>query len=297
MVPVMNRPVMEHILRLLSGHGFENVVANLHWFPEVIEDRFGDGSMAGVELKYSREQALLGTAGGVRNAAGMLGDEFLVISGDALTDIDLSAMREFHRSHDGVATLATRRVEDTSGFGVVITDDSGRVQGFQEKPEPSEALSNLANCGIYMFDAAIFDFFPGPGESGLAGPEDPEGFADWAYDVFPALLESGEPFFSHEVDAYWNDIGTIPEMLRGNFDGLTGAISLDPGLPERVEGPVLIGEGAEIGSGSALTGPLVIGPDCRIGSGARLREAVLTEGASVEPGGYLVSGVLGASSS
>ena len=309
MVPVMNRPVMEHILRLLAGHGLDRVVANLHWFPEVIEGWFGDGSMAGVELRYSPEEALLGTAGGVRNAAGMLGEEFLVISGDALTDIDLSAMRDFHRSHDGIATLATRRVEDSSGFGVVITDESGRIQGFQEKPHPSEALSDLANCGIYMFDSAIFDFFPGPGESRLAGPGDPEGFADWAYDVFPALLDSGEPFYSHEVEAYWNDIGTIPEMLRGNFDGLEGAISLDPGLPEHsegiwapsgldldgleIEGPVLIGEGADIGEGVVMTGPLVIGRDCHIGDGARLREAVITAGSRLEAGGYLVGGVLG----
>ena len=309
MVPVLNRPVMEHILRLLASHGFNEVVANLHWFPEVIEARLGDGSIAGVELRYSREDALLGTAGGVRNAAAMLGDEFLVISGDALTDIDLSAMRDFHRSHDGIATLATRRVDDTSGFGVVITDESGRIQGFQEKPDRDEALSDLANCGIYMFDSTIFDFFPEPGQSGLAGPDDPEGFADWAYDVFPALLDSGEPFYSHEVDAYWNDIGTIPEMLRGNFDGLVGAISLDPGVPERspgirapesldldsveIEGPVLIGDGTEVGPGVSMTGPLVVGPGCHIGSGARLKESVLTEGAAVESGGYLVGGVLG----
>lgn len=311
MVPVMNRPVMEHILRLLAGHDFGRVVANLHWFPDVIETYFGDGSLAGVDLQYSHEEALLGTAGGVRNAAGLLGDEFLVISGDALTDIDLSAMRAFHRSHDGIATLATRRVEDTSGFGVVITDDDGRIQGFQEKPDPSEALSDLANCGIYMFDSAIFDFFPDPGQSGLAEPGDPEGFADWAYDVFPALLESGEPFYSHEVDAYWNDIGTIPEMLRGNFDGLRGLIELDPGQPERAEGiwapegldlanfewegPILIGEEVEIGSGATITGPVVIGPGSRVGESAHLKEAILTRDAVVEPDGYLAGGVLGAS--
>lgn len=313
MVPVMNRPVMEHILRLVAEHGFETVVANLHWFPEVIEGHFGDGSMAGVELLYSHEEALLGTAGGVRKAADLLGEEFLVISGDALTDIDLSAMREFHRSHDGIATLATRRVSDTSGFGVVITDEAGRIQGFQEKPEPAEALSDLANCGIYMFDSTIFDFFPGPGQSGLAGPDDPEGFADWAYDVFPSLLESGEPFYSHEVSAYWNDIGTIPEMLRGNFDGLEGRIDLDPGLPRRsegiwapaeldldgveIEGPVLIGPDTKLGPGSMITGPVVIGPGCTVGAEARIKGSVLTEGATVGSGGYLAGGVLGSSGS
>src|SRR4051812_388661 len=121
MVPVVNRPVMEHIVRLLEGHGFTEVVANLHWFPETIQEHFGDGSEFGVSLSYSREEKLLGTAGGVRNAAGFLGDDFLIISGDALTDIDLAAMRRFHESHDGIATLATRHVADTTQFGVVIT--------------------------------------------------------------------------------------------------------------------------------------------------------------------------------
>ena len=151
---------MEHIARLLARHGFTETIANLHWFPELIEGHFGDGSDFGIELTYSREEQLLGTAGGVRNAAGFLGDSFLVISGDALTDIDLAAMREFHESHDGIATLATKRVGDTSEFGVVITGEDGRIQGFQEKPEPAEALSDLANCGIYMFRSEIFDLLP-----------------------------------------------------------------------------------------------------------------------------------------
>ena len=215
MVPVLNRPVMEHILRLLARHGFTETIANLHWFPELIEAHFGDGSAFGVELSYSREERLLGTSGGVRNAAEFLGDSFLVISGDALTDIDLAAMRDFHASHDGVATLATRRVRDTSQFGVAITGADGRIQGFQEKPDPAEALSDLANCGIYMFRSEIFDFFPAPGTSKAAGPDDPPGFADWAMDVFPALLEGDVPFYSHEIDAYWNDIGNLESCGRG----------------------------------------------------------------------------------
>lgn len=309
MVPVVNRPVMEHIVRLLAEHGLTEIVANLHWFPETIESHFGDGSDLGVSITYSREEALLGTAGGVRNAAEELGDEFLVISGDALTDVDLTAMREFHRSHDGIATLATLRVEDTSGFGVVITDGEGRIQGFQEKPDPAEALSDLANCGIYMFDSAIFDHFPGPGESRLAGPDDPEGFADWAYDVFPALLDAGIPFHALEVDAYWNDIGTIPELLTGNFDALEGRIDLDFDGVQREQGvwapeemaldgfeaepPILVSDDVEIGQGASLVGPLVIGPGSVVGSRARVVRSVLTEGAEVPVGGFMVGGVLG----
>ena len=310
MVPVVNRPVMEHIVRLLAAHDFDEIVANLHWFPDTIESHFGDGSGFGVSITYSHEQALLGTAGGVREAADLLGDSFLVISGDALTDIDLTAMREFHRSHDGIATLATRRVGDTSGFGVVITDRDGRIQGFQEKPDPAEALSDLANCGIYMFDAEIFDHFPGPGESDLAGPDDPQGFADWAYDVFPALLEAGVPFYAMEVEAYWNDIGTIPELLSGNFDALEGRIDLDlgsaiaPGIwgPDglelegvTLEPPVLLGEGCALGEGATIEGPVVVGPDSVIGAGSRVVGSVLTEGSEVPAGGFVVGGVLGRS--
>ena len=195
MVPVLNRPVMEHIVRLLARHGFTETIANLHWFPDLIQDHFGDGSAFGVKLSYSFEERLLGTSGGVRNAREFLGDSFLVISGDALTDIDLAAMREFHDSHDGIATLATKRVGDTSQFGVAITGSDGRIQGFQEKPDPAEALSDLANCGIYMFRSEIFDFFPEPGSSKAAGGGDPPGFADWAMDVLPALLEGDLPFY------------------------------------------------------------------------------------------------------
>jgi mannose-1-phosphate guanylyltransferase len=307
MVPVLNRPVMEHIVRLLAGHGFSEAIANLHWFPETIEGHFGDGSAFGVELTYSREEALLGTSGGVRNAAEFLGGSFLVISGDALTDIDLGAMREFHESHDGIATLATKRVEDTTQFGVAITGTDGRIQGFQEKPDPSEALSDLANCGIYMFRSEIFDFFPSPGTSKAAGEADPPDFADWAMDVFPALLENDVPFYSHEIEAYWNDIGNLDELRQGNLDALHGAVRVDSGAPEveegvraassldgvEVDGPALIGEGVEIGSGVKVQGPAIVGDGCRIGDGAWVSDSILLSGAELAPEAMLVGAIAG----
>jgi mannose-1-phosphate guanylyltransferase len=307
MVPVANRPVMEHIVRLLAGHGFEQAIANLHWFPETIEGHFGDGTQFGLELSYSREERLLGTSGGVRNAAGFLGDSFLVISGDALTDIDLAAMRAFHESHGGVATLATKRVADTTQFGVAITGADGRIQGFQEKPEPAEALSDLANCGIYMFRSEIFDFFPAPGTSRAAGDEDPGGFADWAMDVFPALLESDVPFYSHEIAAYWNDIGNLDELRQGNLDALLGEVQVEPGAPEvsdgvraasplegaEVEGPVLVGAGVEIGAGVRIQGPTIVGDGCRIGDGAWVRESILLSGVELAPEAMLIGAIAG----
>jgi mannose-1-phosphate guanylyltransferase/mannose-1-phosphate guanylyltransferase/phosphomannomutase len=307
MVPVLNRPVMEHIVRLLARHGFTETIANLHWFPHLIRGHFGDGSDFGVELSYSFEDQLLGTSGGVRRAADFLGDSFLVISGDALTDIDLTAMREFHDSHDGIATLATKRVSDTSQFGVAITGADGRIQGFQEKPDPAEALSDLANCGIYMFRSEIFDFFPAPGASKAAGPGDPEDFADWAMDVFPRLLEGDVPFYSHEIDAYWNDIGNLEELRSGNLDALAGAVEVEregelvdgyrSGSPAgdegELSGPVLLGPGCEIGDDVRIDGPAVIGDGARIGAGSRLRDVIALPGAEVPPGAVLIGAIAG----
>ena len=307
MVPVLNRPVMEHSVRLLARHGFSEAIANLHWFPETIEAHFGDGSAFGVELTYSHEERLLGTAGGVRNVAEYLGDSFLIVAGDALTDLDFAAMREFHESHDGLVTLATKRVPNTDEYGVVIAGEDGRIHGFQEKPDPAEALSDLANCGIYMFRKEIFDFFPEPGTSKAAGEGDPPGFADWAMDVFPRLLEGDVPFYSHEIDAYWNDIGNLDELRQSNLDALLGAVAVEregelvdgfrSGSPEgdegALKGPVLLGSGCEIGDDVRIDGPSVIGDGARIGANSRLREVIALHGAEIPADSVLIGAVVG----
>ncbi len=295
MVPVANRPVMEHIVLLLRRHGFGEVIANLHWFPDTIRDRFGDGSALGVELTYSYEDELLGTAGGVRNVAEFFGDEpFLVMAADALTDIDLAALRAAHEANDGIATLAVKRVANVSEFGVVITGSDGRIQGFQEKPDRAEALSDLASCMIYVLEREIFDYFPD------------EPVVDFALDVFPSLLENDVPFHVHEIDSYWNDVGSLPEYLRGNLDAVEGAVDVEPAgellgpeggeeALERgdpgVDGRVLAAQGCEIGAGVRLDGPLVLGEECSIGAGARVKESVVLPGAQV-PQGALVAGAV-----
>ena len=297
LVPIANRPVMEHILLLLRRHGFGPVIANLHWFGDTIRDRFGDGSGLGVDLTYRHEDKLLGTAGGVRNVSEFFGDEpFLVMAADALTDIDLAALRAAHEANDGIATLAVTRVFDVSDFGVVITDSAGRIQGFQEKPDRAEALSDLASCMIYVLDREIFDYFP-------AKP-----VVDFARDVFPALLSNDVPFHVHQVDAYWNDVGSLPEYLRGNLDAVQGAVEVEPagelldpwGGDEALErgdpgvcGRVLAGEGCEIGAGVRLDGPLVIGAGCTIGAGARVKESVVLAEAAVPPGALVASAIYG----
>ena len=293
MVPVLDRPVMEHILDLLARHGFEEVIANLHYFPQTIRDYFGE------RIAYSEEPELLGTAGGVRGCAEFFDDEaFLVISGDALTDIDLSALVARHRQTGGIATLAVKQVSDTREYGVVLHDRDGRITGFQEKPEPDEALSNLGNCGIYVFDPQIFDFFP----------ERP--FADWAQDVFPALLDNDVPFHVHEVRDYWNDIGSLSELRQGTFDALGGEPALDvdgeelrPGvlvaggsrLPDdaEIDGAAWIGHDVQIGARVRLLGPLVVGDGARIGDGAMLRASILLPGTEVAAGAILIDAIAG----
>jgi mannose-1-phosphate guanylyltransferase len=295
MVPVVNRPVLEHILELLPRHGFREVIANLHWFPESIRERFGDGSALGIDLTYSYEDELLGTAGGVRNVAEFFGGEsFLVMAGDALTDIDLAALRAAHESNGGVATLAVKQVADVSEFGVVIAGSDGRIQGFQEKPDPAEALSDLASCMIYMLEPEVFDYFPD------------KPVVDFALDVFPALLESDVPFHVHAIDAYWNDVGSLPEYLQGNLDALEGAVEVEAGGTlvdpaggdaavatgePGVSGQVLIGEGCDLDAEIRLDGPLVIGEGCAIGPGSRVKHSVLLPGSQV-PAGAIVAGAV-----
>jgi mannose-1-phosphate guanylyltransferase len=293
MVPVLDRPVMAHIVDLLDRHGFEDAIANLHYFPDSIKDYFG------ARLSYRVEPELLGTAGGVRACADFFGsDAFVVISGDALTDIDLGAFAARHREAGGIATLAVKKVSDTREYGVVLHDRKGRITGFQEKPNPDEALSDLGNCGIYIFEPEIFDYFP----------ERP--FVDWAQDVFPTLLENDVPFHIHEVEEYWNDVGSLAELRQGTFDALRGELRLQvegeevgPGvivagdgrLPDsaEVEGPVWIGRDVRLGESVRLMGPVVLGDGAHVGEGAQLRDSILFPGTQVAPGAILIGAIAG----
>jgi mannose-1-phosphate guanylyltransferase/mannose-1-phosphate guanylyltransferase/phosphomannomutase len=293
MVPVLDRPVMAHILDLLEGQGFDRVIANLHWFPDTIRGYFGD------RVEYRHEKELLGTAGGVRNVRDFFGDDLVVVvSGDALTDLDLRVLVERHRSAGGIATLTVRKVPDTREYGVVIHDEDGRIQGFQEKPDPAEALSDLGNCGIYCFSPEIFDYFP------------KEPFADWAQDVFPELLSHDVPFFVHEIEDYWNDVGSLDELRTGTFDALEGRLRLEVSGEEvadgvragegtslasceQVEGPVWVGAECELGPGTRLVGPLVIGDRVRVGEGAALRESIVLPGTRVDAGAILIGAIAG----
>jgi len=259
MAPIVNRPVMEHIIRLLAEHGFRDIVCNLHYFPDEIKNHFGDGSKWGVNIVYSFEEELLGTAGGVKKVEDFFqGQTFLVISGDALTDINLSDAYDFHKEKKGKATLVLTEVEDTTQFGVVILDDEKRIKGFQEKPLSGEAKSNLANSGIYFFEPDIFEYMPSRGQ-----------FYDFGKNLFPDLLEKDIPYYGYKHNRYWNDVGSLDEYQQGNFDSLEGKVKVDiPG--KMIKDGVWIGRNCKIQEDVIIIPPVCIGDDCTIKKGAKL---------------------------
>jgi mannose-1-phosphate guanylyltransferase/mannose-1-phosphate guanylyltransferase/phosphomannomutase len=282
MVPVLDRPVMAHIVDLCRRQGFDELIANLHYFPDTIRGYFGDG------IEYRYEEELLGTAGGVRNVRDFFGeDPVLVISGDALSDIDLNKLVERHESAGGIGTLTVKKVDDTREYGVVLHDGDGRISGFQEKPHPDEALSDLGNCGIYCFSPEIFDYFPDTD------------FVDWAGDVFPTLLESDVPFYIHEIDEYWNDVGSLDELRAGTFDALSGELKIDvptsAPLPDdcEVQGQVWVGQNCTIGSGVRLMGSVVIGDGSRIGDRVALRDSIVFPGTTVGDEQIVIGAIYG----
>jgi len=259
MAPIVNRPVMEHIIKLLAKHGFKDIVCNLHYFPDEIKNHFRDGSKWGVNIVYSFEEELLGTAGGVKKVEDFFqGQTFLVISGDALTDINLSRAYDFHKGKKGTATLVLAKVEDTSQFGVVLIDDEKRIKGFQEKPLSGEAKSNLANSGIYFFEPDIFKYMPPKGQ-----------FYDFGKNLFPDLLEKDIPYYGYQHSRYWNDVGSLDEYQMGNFDALEGKVKVDiPG--KMIKDGVWIGRNCKIQEDVIIIPPVCIGDDCTIKSGAKL---------------------------
>ena len=233
MMPIANRPMMEHIVRLLRRHGFDEIVVTVAFLANQIRTYFGDGSELGVEMRYATEDTPLGTAGSVRNAADELDDTFLVIAGDVLTDIDLGALVAAHHESGALGTIALKRVTDPVDFGIVITREDGRIERFLEKPTWGQVFSDTINTGIYVLEPHVFDFIPA-GES-----------VDFSGDVFPAALAKGEDLFGHVVDGYWEDVGTHDAYLRSHQDILDGLVDVSiEGF--RMRENIWLGEGAEV---------------------------------------------------
>ena len=292
MVPVLNRPVMEHTIAYLKQFGVEDIVLTLSYLPDAIRDYFGDGQRFGVRIAYCLEEEPLGTAGAVKNAEAHLKSTFIVLNGDVFTDLDLAGMLAFHRQNKAAATISLSWVEDTSAFGVVETDNGQRVKSFIEKPPRAEATTNWINAGTYILDPAVLEHIPAGRhymfEKGL----------------FPGLLSLGAPVYGYPYRGYWLDMGTLEKYFNLNMDllssrfnsplgGLAGAAGIGRGADvvlhpsAEITPPVLIDRGCRIGPRVRLKGPVVLGRDCRLEQGAAVESAVLWEGVGIGAGASL----------
>jgi mannose-1-phosphate guanylyltransferase / phosphomannomutase len=259
MVPIVGKPCMEHILDLLREHGLTDVVVTVAFMPQAIRGYFGTGETLGMEIGYSVEESPLGTAGSVRLAADQLDETFLVISGDALCDVDLGALIAFHRERGAAVTIGLKSVDNPLEFGIVVTDEEGRVERFLEKPSWSQVFSDTINTGIYVLEPEVLQQVP---------TDRPY---DFSKELFPLLLEMGRPIYGYAMDGYWQDIGNLDQYRQANFDALEGNVRLKiDGI--RIRGDIWIGEGAEIEDLERVEGPAYIGNYCRIG-----RDAVVGE--------------------
>ena len=260
LLPVVNRPIMEHVLRLLKRHGFEDTVVTVQFLATLIRNYFGDGEELGMSLRYVAEEVPLGTAGSVKNAEEHLrGEPFIVISGDALTDIDLTDMVRFHRENGALVTIGLKRVANPLEFGIIIVDDNGRIQRFLEKPTWGQVFSDTVNTGIYIMEPEVLDHVA-PGEN-----------VDWSGDVFPKLLKAGAPLYGYIADGYWEDVGTHESYLRAQADVLSGKVDVEIDGFEVSPG-IWVAEGAEVDPEAVLKGPLYIGDYAKVEPGAELRE-------------------------
>ncbi len=280
MVPVAGKPCMEHIIDLLRSHGMTEIVVTVAYLPQVIRGYFGDGESLGVKLHYSVEETPLGTAGSVKNAEEQLDETFLVISGDALCDFDLTALVDRHRQTGAVATIALRSVDNPLEFGVVIVDADGRVERFLEKPSWGQVFSDTINTGVYVLEPEVLQSVP-PGEP-----------YDFSKQLFPALLAKGKPMYGHVTEGYWQDIGNLDQFRQANFDAIEGKVNLQlSGV--RLRANVLLGEGVQLPELDQVEGPAFIGNYCKIEAGARVGpHALLGQNVVVKEGALITRSVL-----
>jgi mannose-1-phosphate guanylyltransferase/phosphomannomutase len=259
MVPIVGKPCMEHILELLRSHGFDDIIVTVAFLPQAIRGYFGTGESLGVKLEYSVEEFPLGTAGSVRQGVRGFDEAFLVISGDALCDVDLSALVSFHRERGAAVTIGLKSVENPLEFGIVVLDDEGRIERFLEKPSWGQVFSDTINTGIYVVEPEVMRHVPADRPF------------DFSKELFPLLLDMGRPLYGHVFDGYWQDIGDLDQYRQANFDALDEHVKLQiPGI--RLRGNVWLGEGVEVDDLEAIDGPAYLGNYCRISPEATVDE-------------------------
>ncbi|MDQ4095506.1 MAG: NDP-sugar synthase [Actinomycetota bacterium] len=280
MLPIANRPHIEHVFDLLMRHGIYEAGLLTSYLADAFSDVIARAAGAGMTIETTFEERPLGTAGAFKNAQGLVGDDtFVAFNGDILTDLDLTSVLEWHRSKQAEATIVLHAVEDPSAFGVVPTDDDGRVLGFIEKPPRDEAPTNLINAGVYVFEPSILDRIPA-GEVWSAERQ-----------LFPQLVEEGAALFALGTDAYWMDIGTPEKYLQANLDALAGAYQL-PDLTTDARS-CLLARDVDVSPGASVTRSC-LGPRCVVGETAVVEDSVLLDGVTVEPGALVRRSVVGA---
>jgi NDP-sugar pyrophosphorylase family protein len=259
MVPVANKPIMQYNIELLKKYWIKDLCTNIHYFPEQLENYFGDGSAFGVNLKYSYEDQLLGTAGGVKRMTEIMEikETFMVISSDVLTDINIGNMLNHHKKTKAMATIALIPVEDVTQFGVVVIDDKTRITAFQEKPTKEAAKSTLVNTGIYIFEPGILNYIP-----------DGKSF-DFGHNVFPKLVEDKAPFYGYKMIEYWNDVGGHEKLIQANADILQGRVRAEIHA-RRVGRATWMGKNTEIHKTAKFDGEIILGDNCVIGENVEI---------------------------
>jgi len=291
-VPILNRPFLEHMLLYLRRHGITEAILAIGYLPDPIQKCLGDGSQLGVKLTFLVEESPLGTAGAVKNAEPFLDETFVVFNGDILTDIDLSEMIQRHKEIKPKVSIALTPVENPTIYGVVETDARGRVKRFVEKPTRDEVTTNMINAGIYILEPEVFRAIP-------AGTH-----FMFEHNVFPLLLEKGDYMLAYPSHAYWIDIGTPEKYLKANHDlllrwgkvvRLEGRSQID--ATAQIEGPALIGEGCTIGANVQIMGPTVLGPRCQIARNTAIEKAVVWGGSKVAENSVLKNCIVGAGNS
>ncbi len=296
MIPLVRKPVMESIIEHLASYGVDQIVINTSYLAPQIEDYFRDGERLGIDIAYSFEGRLVdgalvgeavGSAGGMRRVqdhSGFFDSTFIVLCGDALIDLDISAAVAFHKSRGSIATLVMKEVprDEVFRYGVVQTDNDGRILRFQEKPKVEDAVSTSVNTGIYIFEPEIFNFIPSGQEYDIGG------------DLFPRLAEAKQPFYGVTLPFQWVDIGSVPDFWEATRLILQGKVNryrlpgheVKPGIwtginvsidwdAVEISGPVYIGSSSSIGAGAKITGPTVIGPGSVIAPGAEVHECII----------------------
>jgi mannose-1-phosphate guanylyltransferase/phosphomannomutase len=275
LLPVANRPIMEHVLRLLRRHGLTETVVTVQFLASLVRTYFGDGDELGMDLQYATEETPLGTAGSVKNAEEALrGQPFVVVSGDALTDLDLTAMIEFHRQKGALVTVGLKSMPNPLEFGIVIAAEDGRIERFLEKPTWGQVFSDTVNIGIYVMEPEVLD---------RVAANEP---VDWSADVFPELLERGAPIYGYVTDSYWEDVGTLESYLKAHADVLNRQVDVELDGFEMMPG-VWVAEGAEVDPEAVVKGPLLVGDYAKVEPGAELREyTVLGSNVVVKSGAF-----------